>query len=135
MTECGVSDVLDKAFIYFLELTVPASMVICMILLLRLMLKGQKKIWSYALWLVVLLRLVLPAGIAVPVHGLEMPAVAQRYTLSDVQISLPEAVEGITQGNPTVTVEGSVAGCFVFQPLRTDRGNGHVLLLEGNERA
>ena len=110
MTECGVSDVLDKVFIYFVELTVPASMVICMILLLRLMLKGQKKIWSYALWLVVLLRLLIPAGIALPVGDMAVPAFASRYTLSDVQISLPEAVEGITQGNPTVTVEGSVAG-------------------------
>ena len=72
---------LDMLFTYVLDLTVPASIVILLVMLLRLMLKGQKKIWSYALWLVVLLRLLIPAGIALPVGDLAVPAFTSRYTL------------------------------------------------------
>ena len=52
----------DKVFTYVLDLTVPASIVILLILVLRL---------------------VLPVGAAMPVKGLEVPAFTSRYTLSD----------------------------------------------------
>lgn len=113
MTECGVNKMLDKLFTYVLDLTVPASIVILLVMLLRLMLKGQKKIWSYALWLVVLLRLVLPAGVALPLNGLEVPAFTSRYTLSDAQIAWPDAGEALVEslsGSPAVSVEGAVDG-------------------------
>ena len=101
---------LDRLFTYVLDLTVPASIVILLVLLLRLMLKGQKKIWSYALWLVVLLRLLIPAGIALPVGDWAVPAFTSRYTLSDAQIPLPKVLEGMGQGTPTVSVEGTLGG-------------------------
>ena len=101
---------LDKLFTYVLDLTVPASIVILLVMLLRLMLKGQKKIWSYALWLVVLLRLLIPAGIALPVGDLAVPAFTSRYTLSDAEITLPEVLQGMSQGTPTVSVEGTLGG-------------------------
>lgn len=101
---------LDRLFTYVLDLTVPAGIVILLVMLLRLMLKGQKKIWSYALWLVVLLRLLIPAGIALPMGDLAVPAFTSRYTLSDAQIPLPEVLEGMGQGTPTVSVEGTLGG-------------------------
>ena len=105
-----MNDMLDMLFTYVLDLTVPAGIVILLVMLLRLMLKGQKKIWSYALWLVVLLRLLIPAGIALPVGDLAVPAFTSRYTLSDAQIPLPEVLEGMGQGTPTVSVEGTLGG-------------------------
>ena len=108
-----MNDMLDKLFTYVLDLTVPASIVILLVLLLRQMLKGQKKIWSYALWLVVLLRLLIPAGIALPVGDLAVPAFTSRYTLSDVYVPWPDAVEAIVEnmdGNPAASVEGFVDG-------------------------
>lgn len=110
MMECGVNDMLDRLFTYVLDLTVPAGIVILFVMLLRLMLKGQKKIWSYALWLVVLLRLLIPAGIALPMGDLAVPAFTSRYTLSDAEITLPEVLEGMSQGTPTVSVEGTLGG-------------------------
>ena len=101
---------LDRLFTYVLDLTVPAGIVILLVMLLRLMLKGQKKIWSYALWLVVLLRLLIPAGIALPMGDLAVPAFTSRYTLSDAEITLPEVLEGMSQGTPTVSVEGTLDG-------------------------
>ena len=104
---------LDKLFTYVLDLTVPASIVIILVLLLRLMLKGQKKIWSYALWLVVLLRLLIPAGIALPVGDLAVPAFTSRYTLSDAYVPWPDAIEAIVEnmdGDPSASVEGFVDG-------------------------
>ena len=103
-----MNDMLDRLFTYVLDLTVPAGIVILLIMLLRLMLKGQRKIWSYALWLVVLLRLLIPAGIALPMGDLAVPAFTSRYTLSDAQIPLPEVLEGMSQGTPTVSVEGTL---------------------------
>ena len=105
-----MNDMLDRLFTYVLDLTVPAGIVILLVMLLRLMLKGQKKIWSYALWLVVLLRLLIPAGIALPMGDLAVPAFTSRYTLSDAEITLPEVLEGMSQGMPTVSVEGTLGG-------------------------
>ena len=105
-----MNDMLDRLFTYVLDLTVPAGIVILLVMLLRLMLKGQKKIWSYALWLVVLLRLLIPAGIALPMGDLAVPAFTSRYTLSDAEITLPEVLEGMSQGTPTVSVEGTLGG-------------------------
>ena len=108
-----MNDMLDRLFTYVLDLTVPASIVILLVMLLRLMLKGQKKIWSYALWLVVLLRLLIPAGIALPMGDLAVPAFTSRYTLSDAYVPALDAIEAIVEnmdGDPSASVEGFVDG-------------------------
>ena len=51
---------LDKLFLQILNMSFTASFVIAFVLLIRLLLKKTPKIFSYALWSVVLFRLVCP---------------------------------------------------------------------------
>ncbi len=79
---------LTDLFLQVLDLTKAASFVILLVLLARLLLKKAPKVFSYALWAVVLFRLLCPVSLPSPASLLpEMTPVAQRYTLADAPIS------------------------------------------------
>ena len=83
---------LDRIFLQILDLTATGSLVIGIVLLVRLCLKKQPKIYSYCLWAVVLLRLLCPVSISMPVSLLPaMPSVENHYVLSDQPIK-PEHI-------------------------------------------
>ena len=83
---------LDRIFLQILDLTAMGSLVIGIVLLVRLFLKKQPKIYSYCLWAVVLLRLLCPVSISMPVSLLPaMPSVENHYVLSDQPIK-PEHI-------------------------------------------
>ena len=83
---------LDRIFLQILDLTAMGSLVIGIVLLARLFLKKQPKIYSYCLWAVVLLRLLCPVSISMPVSLLPaMPSVENHYVLSDQPIK-PEHI-------------------------------------------
>ena len=75
---------LNRLFMQVLDMTAISSLVIGIVLLARLTLKKQPKIFSYCLWAVVLLRLLCPVNISMPVSLLPaMPKIEHHYTLSD----------------------------------------------------
>lgn len=80
---------LDSIFLRILDMTATGSLVILGVLLGRLLLKRAPKVFAYALWAVVLLRLLCPVSIEAPVSLLPQRApVSQSYDLGDVPVSL-----------------------------------------------
>lgn len=85
---------LDTVFMEILNMTKTASIVILFIILARLILKKAPKIFSYALWAVVLFRLLCPVSIELPVSAVpELTPVDDSYTLEDEPISVFGATE------------------------------------------
>lgn len=83
---------LDKLFMQVLDMSRIASVVILAVILARLFLKKAPKIISYALWAVVLFRLLCPLSIKAPVSIVpEITPASQSYSLADEPISLAGA--------------------------------------------
>ena len=89
---------LDILFMQILDMSQIGSIVILAVLLLRLCLKKAPKVISYALWSVVLLRLLCPVSIPSPASILpEFSAVSDTYTLADEPISVMDAGVAVYQ--------------------------------------
>lgn len=73
---------LNKALITVLELSLSASFTVVCVLMLRLLLKKAPRIFSYALWGIVLLRLLCPFSLKSPV-GLVPQYHIAHYTVGD----------------------------------------------------
>lgn len=85
---------LDTVYLQILDMSKTASIVILVVLLARLLLRNAPKVFSYALWAVVLFRLLCPFSFEASVNIVpEMPSVAQGYTLSEESISVVGASE------------------------------------------
>ena len=63
---------MDKLFSAVLNMSLTGSLVILPVLLVRLLLKRFPKIFSYALWSVVLFRLLCPLSLSAPVSFLKV---------------------------------------------------------------
>lgn len=80
---------LDELFLQILDMSKVASVVIVAVMLARLLLKKAPKWISYALWAVVLMRLVCPISVSSSVSIVpEMGSVSEGYTLADEPISV-----------------------------------------------
>ena len=85
---------LDKLFMSILDLTKTGSIVILAVIAVRFLLKKAPKVISYALWAVVLFRLLCPVTLELPVSAMpEIPSVQESYVFSDIQISPGSADE------------------------------------------
>ena len=85
---------LDDLFMQILDMTKVSSAVIAIVMLSRLALKRAPKIFSYALWGIVLLRLLCPFSIETSVSIVpEVTSVSSGYSLSDESISAAGAGE------------------------------------------
>lgn len=83
---------LDQLFMQILDMTKISSVVILAVILARLFLKKAPKLVSYALWAVVLFRLLCPLSVKAPVSIVpEITPTAQHYSLADEPISLAGA--------------------------------------------
>lgn len=82
---------LSFAFSLVLKGSLTASLVIAAVLLLRLLLRRAPRVFSYALWAVVLFRLLCPVGIEAPVGVPGYDVLQQAPALADQTIPLPEA--------------------------------------------
>ena len=83
---------LDRVFMQILDMSKTGSIVILVVLIARLLLKKAPKTISYALWAVVLLRLLCPVGIEAPVSIVpQTTSVSENYTLEDTPISVAGA--------------------------------------------
>ncbi len=79
---------LAEIFMQILDMTRTASLVIGMVMLARLVLKRAPRIFSYALWALVLFRLLCTVSLEAPVSLLpQMESVSESYTLADVPVS------------------------------------------------
>lgn len=106
---------LDTIYMQILDMSKTASIVILVVLLVRLLLKKAPKVFSYALWAVVLFRLLCPFSVETPVSIVpEMPSVSQDYTLSDEPISVLGASEAAYQA-----VGDALNGGLGIQHIRT----------------
>ena len=84
----------DKLFMTILDLTKTGSIVILAVIAVRFLLKKAPKVISYALWAVVLFRLLCPVTLELPVSAMpEIPSVQESYVFSDIQISPGSADE------------------------------------------
>lgn len=80
---------LDKLFMQILDMSRIASIVILVVILARLFLKKAPKWITYALWAVVLFRLLCPLSIKAPVSIVpKITSTAEYYSLADEPISL-----------------------------------------------
>ncbi len=70
MTEVFLEEMLGHWFIRVLNMSLTASLAILAVLVLRFCLKRQPKVYSYALWAVVLFRLLCPVSLSLPVSFL-----------------------------------------------------------------
>jgi len=85
---------LDSIFMQILDMSNTASIVILVVLLARLLLKKAPKVFSYALWAVVLFRLLCPVTFEAPVSIMpEIASVSQDYSLSEAPISVLGAID------------------------------------------
>jgi len=80
---------LDELFMQTIDMSKIASVVILFVILARLLLKRAPKIISYALWAVVLFRLLCPLSLEAPVSIVpDITPVSQDYSLADKPISV-----------------------------------------------
>lgn len=82
----------DRLFMDILDMSKTAAVVISVVLLARLFLKKAPKVFSYALWAVVLFRLLCPFSLEAPVSIMpQIPATSSNYTLADEPIDFAGA--------------------------------------------
>ena len=89
---------LDSLFIKVLDMTLAGSAVIVIVILARLMLKKAPKVFSYALWAVVLWRLLCPVELTASVGVLpQRESVGESYSLAREEISFADATYAAQQ--------------------------------------
>ena len=82
----------DRLYMGVLDMSKTAAMVIAVVLLVRLLLKKAPKVFSYALWAVVLFRLLCPISFETPVSIVpQLPDTSTGYNLADESIDLAGA--------------------------------------------
>ena len=105
---------MTELFIKVLDMSFTGAIVICCVILVRSLLRRAPKIWSYALWSVVLFRLLCPVAISVPVAPLELTAPQVTHygeyasTISYIPAQLTElSVPGPSFGAETAAEAGN----------------------------
>lgn len=108
---------LEQLYLTLCDMALPATAVLLAVLLLRLLLHRAPRIFSYALWAVVLFRLLCPVSIPAPV-GLTLPAasVTDGYTLAHRDISPIEAAEAASR----VLGDALNGGLDTYHHIHTD---------------
>ena len=82
----------DRLYMGVLDMSKTAAIVIAVVLLVRLLLKRTPKVFSYALWAVVLFRLICPVSLETTVSIVpQLPATSSGYTLADEPIDFAGA--------------------------------------------
>lgn len=110
---------LDEMFMQVLDMTKIAGIVILAVIAARFLMRRAPKTFSYALWLVVLFRLLCPVSIEIPVSIVpEFTPVAEGYDLADEPISIAGATEAAYRA-----VGDAVNGGFGIQYIRTTQRN------------
>ena len=77
---------MSNLFSQELNMSMTGSVVILLVMLARLILKRAPKIFSYALWSVVLFRLLCPVALTAPISVLDVMEPEQRETSNNTSI-------------------------------------------------
>ena len=93
---------LERLFLQILNMSFTASIVIAFVLVVRMVLKKAPKIFSYALWSVVLFRLVCPFSIE-SMFSL-LPTKANQFAQNIIYMPVPDVNTGIGAINHSVPV-------------------------------
>ena len=94
---------LDTIFLQIFDMTKIASLVILIVLLVRLCLKRTPKVISYALWAVVLFRLLCPVSIEAPISLIpQTEPTIQSYNLLNEPVTPLAAIDAAQQCSCTV---------------------------------
>ena len=113
----------DTIFLKILDMSSAASLAIAVILLARLCLRRVPKVITYALWAVVLFRLLCPVTVESAVSILpEMESVARDYTLADEPITVIGASEAAYRAVGDV-LNGGVDVQHIRTTARNENGN------------
>ena len=114
---------LDTLFLTVLDMTKVGSLVILAVMAARLLLRRVPKAVSYALWLVVLFRLLCPVGFQSPVSLLpEIKPTAEEYSLENQPISFSGAGMAAYQAVGDV-LNGGIDAQRVATDLKDAQGN------------
>ncbi len=114
---------LTDLFLRLLDSSLAAVPVILAVILARLALKRAPKVLSYALWAVVLVRLLVPFSLPSPVGLLPKPAsAAESYSLKEVAVSLPDGVRAAYQATANV-LDGRVEPQHIATQQRNAYGH------------
>lgn len=113
---------MDKVFVQVLNMSLTASVVILCVMAVRLLLKRAPKIFSYALWAVVLFRLLCPVSLSSPVSLLEIfrPQVTETAGVAS-NVSYFPAVPASQQSGHTLA---KAPGQGASQPSQAEPENG-----------
>lgn len=119
---------LDRLFMQVLDMSRAAGIVILCVLAARLLLRRAPRVFSYALWAVVLFRLLCPVTPETKVAVVpELRSVAADYTLADERITLAgasqaavEAAQSVVSGAATAAPESTAP----VQRIEIPRENG-----------
>ncbi len=100
-------DGLSMVFVVVLNMSITASVMIVFVLLARLCLKRVPRSFSYALWAVVLFRLLCPASFASPVAVLSLfgDAPATQTPTNTMQYVSPDAAEDSVRGTDELLMD------------------------------
>lgn len=126
---------MNGLFIGVLNMSLTAGAVIAVVLLARLCLSKAPKIFSYALWSVVLFRLLcpvslgLPVTVPAPVAGASVPT-GTGYTTSMEYISLPEPSGGGDYADgERPAAPGTNTSAAVVEPRKMSAGESALTIL------
>ena len=105
---------LDQIFLRVWDVSIGASAVIAVVLLVRATLRKAPRICSYLLWAVVLIRLLCPVGIGVAWGIVPSVDTAEAYTLVNDEVSFIDAADAALRA-----VGDAANGGLGVQKIRT----------------
>lgn len=118
---------LDMLFAHVIDMTLRGSVVIIAVILVRLALRKAPKVFSYALWAVVLFRLLCPVSIALPVSVVpDMGSVAENYRFEHDPITVIDAGKAVYHAVDDA-VSGSLDAQQVYVDVPTQLGNSRIM--------
>ena len=109
---------MEKAFSSIVNMSLTGSLVILLVLAARWCLRRQPKIFSYALWAVVLFRLLCPVSISAPVSALEVASPQVEQTSQAVsRVSYVAAEPEPLPAGDLTPVPPAVEGKKILSPM------------------
>ena len=125
-----------EIFPQILNMSLTASVIICFVLLCRLLLKKAPKIYSYALWSVVLFRLLCPVTLSAPVSVLgifDRPVVERMMEEMNKEVIVTSSMEYIPSDivhteYPEVTVPAPMVGKMISDTVNEKLPQGEEQL-------
>lgn len=121
---------LERVFLEVLSMSLYASIVIIIVMLIRLFLKNFPKFISYMLWSVVLFRLLCPFKIELPASPIpNVESVFQEYSFTKGEIQVNDLEGSVNMGDDEQTIEVR-DGVPALEAYSTQVMNGETILPE-----